>query len=135
MFFGISKYLLIGMAIMIALFSAYFYYSQNKIERQAEEIVLLRAAQQINEQTIARLEVTIKEMQAQNDAINKEFLRAETCIQYTMKLLGSHDIERLVNRKPGLMEPRINKGTKDLMDFIESMTDPENFDKGVDERC
>ena len=59
------------------------------------------------------------EIQARNQKIQQEMSRY-------LDIFKRHDLTRLAAAKPGLIEPRINKGTKDVFDSIEE--DSRNID-------
>ena len=59
------------------------------------------------------------EIQARNQKIEQEMSRY-------LDIFKRHDLTRLAAAKPGLIQPRINKGTKDVFDSIEE--DSRNID-------
>jgi hypothetical protein len=59
------------------------------------------------------------EIQARNQEIQQEMSRY-------LDIFKRHNLTRLAAAKPGLIEPRINKGTKDVFDSIEE--DSRNID-------
>ena len=59
------------------------------------------------------------EIQARNQEIQQEMSRY-------LDIFKRHDLTRLAAAKPGLIQPRINKGTKDVFDSIEE--DSRNID-------
>ena len=59
------------------------------------------------------------EIQARNQEIQQEMSRS-------LDIFKRHDLTRLAAAKPGLIQPRINKGTKDVFDSIEE--DSRNID-------
>jgi len=59
------------------------------------------------------------EIQARNKKIQQEMSRY-------LDIFKRHDLTRLAAAKPGLIQPRINKGTKDVFDSIEE--DSRNID-------
>ncbi len=59
------------------------------------------------------------EIQARNQEIQLEMSRY-------LDIFKRHDLTRLAAAKPGLIQPRINKGTKDVFDSIEE--DSRNID-------
>ena len=59
------------------------------------------------------------EIQSKNQAIEAEMARY-------LDVFKRHDLTKLAAAKPGLIEPRVNKGTKDVFDSIEK--DSRNID-------
>ena len=62
---------------------------------------------------------SLLEIQSRNQKIQQEMSRY-------LDIFKRHDLTRLAAAKPGLIEPRINKGTKDVFDSIEE--DSRNID-------
>jgi len=62
---------------------------------------------------------SLQELQLKSQEIQKEMNRY-------IDIFKRHDLTKLASAKPGLIEPRINKGTKDVFDSIEE--DSRNID-------
>jgi len=62
---------------------------------------------------------SLLEIQSRNQEIQQEMSRY-------LDIFKRHDLTRLAAAKPGLIQPRINKGTKDVFDSIEE--DSRNID-------
>jgi hypothetical protein len=62
---------------------------------------------------------SLLEIQSRNQEIQQEMSRY-------LDIFKRHDLTRLAAAKPGLIEPRVNKGTKDVFDSIEE--DSRNID-------
>lgn len=99
----------------------------NRINQQQMEIatavqnnVALQTAAQTNESTIRKMEQQMKQQaQAFADLTNKNSqLEAEK--QQYLSIFKRHNLTNLARRKPGLIEPRINKGTKDVFRQVEA---------------
>lgn len=116
---------LIGILLSMGV-SGYFYYQfsvvplQVKLEEQSKLIMAfeLREAQQ--KDTIEKLQTSFQTqtaalngLAAKNSEINGEMNRY-------LDIFRRHDLSKLAAAKPGLIEPRINKGTKDVFDSIEN---------------
>lgn len=117
-----NKYLLAGIAVLSLAFSGYFYYSQNKIEKLIESNKALEVSVSAQQDAISFLHnsynkqlIALKQLQSDNSILNAE----KTAL--SDKLL-KHDWEELSKRKPGLMENRLNAGTKELFDSFMSIT-------------
>jgi len=117
--------ILIGILLSMGV-SGYFYYQfsivplQVKLEEQSKLIMAfeLREAQQ--KDTIEKLQTSFQTqtaalngLAAKNSEINGEMNRY-------LGIFRRHDLSKLAAAKPGLIEPRINKGTKDVFDSIEN---------------
>ena len=88
---------------------------QQQLDGLAQDNAVLSATSEINTRTIndmretnARQLTSIGSLTTQNSAILKE--RDEY-----MSIFREHDLTNLSRAKPGLIEPRINNGTRDIL--------------------
>ena len=105
-------------------YGGYSYYkdTQARISQLTSNNATLKSANKTNEATISELRENVELQAALTQDLQKNLQRAE---QYQDKLIGQlrkHDLTKLSLRKPGLIETRINDGTKKLFDSIESDT-------------
>lgn len=124
------KYLPIVGGIVVALWFAHAWQINQReqqistleiaVTQAQNEISALRAAQEINMETIqelrderARQNVQISRLQNQMDDIRNE--RDEY-----LSIFRRHDLTRLARARPGLIEPRINSGTSAVFRDIEA---------------
>ena len=104
--------------------NAYYYYkdTQSRIQTLTENNSKLEVAHQQQEQTIN----TMIEDRKKFEELNKELqVKLDKANQYKDKLidkLRKHDLAKLSMKKPGLVEKRINNGTKKLFRSLESLT-------------
>ena len=77
--------------------------------RQAEQVRTIEALE-------GNLKKTTEALQTQN-ARNQEI---EGEMQRYLNIFARHDLSKLAAAKPGLIQTRINKGTKDVFDTIEN---------------
>jgi hypothetical protein len=77
--------------------------------RQQEQIKTIEAL----ENNLAKTTEALNVMGARNSEIESEMNRY-------LGIFKRHNLGKLAAAKPGLIEPRINKGTKDVFDQIES---------------
>ena len=102
----------------------YYLYTQNKT-LTANNLVL-ESAVATQEEAIASLQNdfalqtgSLLELQSRNQEIQQEMSRY-------LDIFKRHNLTKLAAAKPGLIEPRVNKGTKDVFDSIEK--DSRNID-------
>jgi uncharacterized membrane protein YfhO len=114
---------LIGIIIVMTTIT-YYLYTQNKI-LTANNLVL-ESAVATQEEAIASLQNdfalqtgSLLELQSRNQEIQQEMSRY-------LDIFKRHNLTKLAAAKPGLIEPRVNKGTKDVFDSIEE--DSRNID-------
>ena len=117
---------LYGIIIVLGLlgglgFGAKYYYdsTQAKIEQLVAEKQILDQAVKTNEATIGRMRQDAERTQRLNDELQANLREAEAGLDQIRATLSDHDLTRLALRKPGLIETRINNGTKQVFDQIE----------------
>ena len=122
----IKIYLLIVVVGLVggAVYGAFYYYkdSQERIRILTENTAKLETAKQLQDDTITamiedreRFSVLTKELQTNLDQANN----------YKDVLIGKlrkHNLAKLSLRKPGLVEKKINAGTKKLFRSLEALS-------------
>lgn len=112
--------------ILITLLSGggylYFTYTQNKIEA----LVAINAEQQKEIETANLMVQGLQDAVMFNEISYSKLQRrtrlAETRENELIRLYQEHDLTKLATEKPGLIEKRINEGTKEVFDNLESIT-------------
>ena len=115
--------ILIGIIVVMSLIII-FLYNQNKT--LTANNLALESAVATQEEAIQSLQndfqlqtTSLLELQNRNQEIQKEMSRY-------LDIFKRHNLSKLAAAKPGLIEPRVNKGTKDVFDSIEE--DSRNID-------
>jgi len=114
---------LIGIIVVLVL-SSYLLWNENsklsalnqafEIRNQEQKLAIESLQNDFTLQTDSLLEI-----QNRNQKIEQEMSRY-------LDIFKRHNLTKLASAKPGLIEPRINKGTKDVFDSIEE--DSRNID-------
>ena len=105
-------------------YGGYYYYkdTQSRIQTLTENNSKLEVATQAQEQTIN----TLIEDRERFEELNKELqTKLDKANQYRDTLidkLRKHDLAKLSLKKPGLVEKKINNGTKKLFRSLENLT-------------
>ena len=105
-------------------YGGYYYYkdTQSRIQTLTENNSKLEVATQQQEQTIN----TLVEDREKFEELNKELqVKLDKANQYRDTLidkLRKHDLAKLSLKKPGLVEKKINNGTKKLFRSLENLT-------------
>ena len=105
-------------------YGGYYYYkdTQSRIQTLTENNSKLEVATQQQEQTIN----TLIEDREKFEELNKELqVKLDNANQYRDTLidkLRKHDLAKLSLKKPGLVEKKINNGTKKLFRSLENLT-------------
>ena len=115
--------------LVILLFSSvvgggYFYYTdtQNTIAQLQTNNAQLKIAVETNEKTIEGMEQQAEISAQLSQALSEKLQVSEASRNRLIEVFGKHDLTRLALRKPGLIESRINNGTKKAFDGIESVS-------------
>ena len=125
--FGMLKiYMLIVVVGLVGgvVYAGYYYYkdTQTRIQTLTENNAKLETAKAIQDQTIETLIADREKF----DKLNKELqVKLEKANDYKNTLidkLRKHDLSKLSLKKPGLVEKKINNGTKKLFRSLESLT-------------
>lgn len=115
--------------LVILLFSSlagggYFYYTdtQQRIATLQANNAQLKIAVEDNLRTIDALNEAAEKNERLSNELQGKLNEAEEGRNRLINLFGSHDLTRLALKKPGLIETRVNNGTKQAFDGIESVS-------------
>jgi hypothetical protein len=130
----------IGLGIALVLLAGSFkmYYDKSQAELDAFQIRLEQSIQ--NQKTLEstieeqndNLKQTIKNhdlMLAQVERLQKENMEAQNEVIDIRKKFSRHSLDVLSVRKPKLIENIINKGTKQVLNDLKTITNPYQFDE------
>ena len=115
--------LIIGIVGAIG-FGAKYYYdtTQNKIAVLQDSNAKLELVAETNQNTINRLQEDNAKINQLSSELQKDLAEATKYKDELINKLQKHDLTRLSLKKPGLIEKRINNGTKKLFESFESLT-------------
>jgi len=128
----------LGIALVLLAGSFKMYYDKSQAELDAFQIRLERSIQnqKLLESTIEEqndnLKQTIKNhdlMLAQVERLQKENIEAQNEVTDIRKKFSRHSLDVLSVRKPKLIENIINKGTKQVLNDLKTITNPYQFDE------
>ena len=122
----IKLYLLVVVVGLVGgvVYGGYYYYkdTQSRIQTLTENNAKIMAAKAAQDNTINTLIADREKF----DKLNKELqVKLNAANEYKNTLidkLRKHDLAKLSMKKPGLVEKRINNGTKKLFRSLESMS-------------
>jgi len=105
-------------------YGAYAYYqdTQQRIATLQQNNAKLETVAKTNELTINSMKESQEKFATLNKDLQMKLNEAEEYGDDLRKKLHKHDLTRLSIKKPGLIEKRINNGTKKLFERIESLT-------------
>jgi hypothetical protein len=109
-----------------AAYGAKYYYetTQNTIAQLRENNTKLVVANETNTATINRMQEDAQLLQETIGQLNDSLQMAEAYKDELIGKLQKHDLSRLSVAKPGLIERRINDGTRGVFDDLENLTRP-----------
>jgi len=125
---GIQAKLIAGgiaiVTIGLIIWFGYLYVTnlQDKVEFQAGEITKLETANKTLTAEREQLETDLAENKVNQGILNEELHKAREDKDKLIKLFSDHDFTNLVNKKPGLIENRINKGTDKVFKELEDIS-------------
>ena len=112
-----------------SVYGAYYYYkdSQERIRILTENTVKLETAKKIQDQTINTMIADRERFSELNKELGQKLDQANVYKDVLIGKLRKHNLAKLSLRKPGLVERKINAGTKKLFRSLEAIsgaTDP-----------
>ena len=128
----------LGLALALTLGAFKFYYDKSQAELDMFQIRLEQSIQ--NQKTLEstieeqndNLKQTIKNhdlMLAQVERLQKENMEAQNEVIDIRKKFSRHSLDVLSVRKPKLIENIINRGTKQVLNDLKTITNPHQFDE------
>jgi hypothetical protein len=119
-------YLLVIVLGMVggSVYGAYYYYkdSQERIRILTENTAKLETAKQLQDDTINAMIEDREKFDELNKELQTSLDKANVYKDVLIGKLRKHDLAKLSLKKPGLVEKKINNGTKKLWLSIEAMS-------------
>ena len=109
--------ILIGIIVVMGL-GSYFLYSQNQRLVELDKAFEIRNAEQIA--TIAAQTEQFEKQTQALSTLTKKNQEIEADMNRYLDIFRRHNLTKLAAAKPGLIEPRMNKATKEVFDGIEN---------------
>ena len=111
-------------------YAAKYYYdtTQATIAQLRENNAKLEVANEENQQTIKKMGEDAKRLNALTDQLSADLRKAEEYGDELRNTLNKHDLTHLANKKPGLIEKRMQNATDKLWDDLESITSDNTTD-------
>ena len=119
-------YLLVIVLGMVggSVYGAYYYYkdSQERIRILTENTAKLETAKQLQDDTITAMIEDREKFDELNKELQGKLSAANVYKDVLINKLRKHDLAKLSLKKPGLVEKKINNGTKKLFRSLEIMS-------------
>ena len=108
-------------------YGAYYYYkdTQQRIQVLSENNAKLEVAAQLQEETINTMIEDREKFEQINKELQKELQTAERYGDQLRATLQKHNLTHLANKKPGMIEKRMQNATNRVWDCLTDITDPE----------
>ena len=105
-------------------YGGYYYYkdTQSRIQTLTENNAKVMAAKEAQDNTINALIEDREKFDELNKELQTKLDKANDYKNTLIDKLRKHDLAKLSMKKPGLVEKRINNGTKKLFRSLESLT-------------
>ena len=105
-------------------YGGYYYYkdTQSRIQTLTENNAKIMAAKAAQDNTINTLIADREKFDELNKELQLDLDKANDYKNTIIDKLRKHDLAKLSMKKPGLVEKRINNGTKKLFRSLESLT-------------
>tara|TARA_R110002167_G_scaffold60469_3_gene170791 strand:- start:4899 stop:5300 length:402 start_codon:yes stop_codon:yes gene_type:complete len=122
----IKLYLLVVVVGLVggAVYGGYYYYkdTQSRIQTLTENNAKVMAAKAAQDNTINTLIADREKFDELNKELQSDLDKANSYKNTLIDKLRKHDLAKLSMKKPGLVEKKINNGTKKLFRSLESLT-------------
>ena len=105
-------------------YAAQYYYdtTQSTIAQLRDNNAKLEVANQENQQTIKKRGENAIRLNALTDQLSADLRKAEEYGDELRNTLNKHDLTHLANKRPGMIEKRMQDATDKLWDDLESIT-------------
>ena len=105
-------------------YGGYYYYkdTQSRIQTLTENNAKIMAAKEAQDNTINALIADREKFDKLNKELQSDLDKANSYKNTLIDKLRKHDLAKLSMKKPGLVEKKINNGTKKLFRSLESLT-------------
>lgn len=124
----INKYILGGCAaaLLIVGFLGYVFYKQNeklKKENELNKVQIQNYSSQITDlkESFSKAQKDVDRLTSLNNSITSAANKRKEELD---KVLRTHDLEKIANRKASLMERLINRASNKTMGIFEKLSDP-----------
>ena len=111
--------LLMGIILVLGL-GSYYLYSQNQV--LTANNAALESAVATQEDAIANMQNDFALQTKELGALQAKSQATQMEMNRYLDIFKRHNLTKLASAKPGLLEPRINKGTKNVFDSIEEIS-------------
>ena len=117
-----SKFLFIILGVITILSGGYFTYSQKQLKALNEEVATLRVVNEANEETIKKLNTSIKAQEQATLDLQKKLQQAESYSDDLQKKIRTYNLRQKSIDNSSQTQNRVNGATNRLFRSLESDT-------------
>lgn len=116
--------LILGGGVFLGIYLGYNYVTnlQETVQEQSKEISKLEISNKTLEKQKQQTEKDLLDANKRSKVINQKFKKSRDKANELEKLFSDHDFARLVKAKPEWMEKKINKGTQEVLEELETIS-------------
>jgi len=126
-FGGIAMYMGIVLLIVLAGSATYFKWSQDKLAEANQLVAVEKAGRASAEANLTFLQESHRKQQEAIGRLSSASAEIRKEQEVTIDIFAEHDLQRLAERKPGLIERRVNSATERVFNELEDITDPMSY--------
>lgn len=115
-------YIIIAVVIAFVAVGVYIKYLQGENKTLTENNAKLTVAVQTQKETITVMQANAETARVAQTTLYKEYSVSRKENAKLTRLLSRHDLKYLAQRKPGLIENRVNKATEKVNECIAQMS-------------
>ena len=128
---GLGAKIALGMALLllatVAASAWYFKYSQAKLAEANQQVAAQTARAESAEANLEFMQESLARQQRNLGKLADESVLIRKEQQETINIFSEHDMQKLAEAKPNLIESRVNRGTQRVFDELEEITDPTTY--------
>lgn len=128
---GLGSKIAIGMGVLllatVATSAWYFKYSQNKLAEANQRVAAEQARAESAEANLEFMQESVARQQQTLARLAEESVEIRQEQQEVIDIFAEHDLQRLAEAKPNLIERRVNNGTAEVFAELEEITNPLSY--------
>lgn len=120
-----NKAILVYAVVIILLITSalgYYKYTTNKIQKLEESVLLYKDLNESSQNTINELKEYSLKQTTELQTLHKKQKEIRTESKEREVIFSKHNLEKLAQKKPGLIQDRINSGSKRVFKELEDIT-------------
>lgn len=119
------SYLLVFLLAITSITSGIAYFEYKQTLNLHDKINTLEIKTKVQDETIKGYANQLQQTIERVEFVQHQNALIESNAQVKIDVLTSHNLDYLAQKKAGLIETRVNRGTQKALDALESLTDPQ----------